>query len=215
MSQIERPKQRSLIRIRHDEVEVDENWIRLNRTIVPVKDISGIRCNRYAFCVEIKTSDYIPIKIECKRFLRREIQALADLESIEAAIKRLLASKVALQIANHVFLGNNFDISTYSKFTHQGLWKTSAILPGVRPRSKHNQPIDTTQVLDSSYVTSLIPYDELEFRQSGNWLEIGPKGEPKFFYCQIDGNNWNSMIIEDIANNIVRLIREKNRLNRN
>jgi hypothetical protein len=215
MNQIERPTRRFLLRIRQDELEVDENWIRLNRTIVPVKDISGIRCNRYAFCVEIKTSEFIPIKIVCKRFLRSKLQALADLERIEVAIRRLLAPKIAFQIANHVFLGNNFDISAFSKFTHQGLWKTSAILPGVRPRSKHNQPIDTTQVLDSSYETSLIPYDELEFRQSGNWLEIGPKGEPKFFYCQIDGNDWNSMIIEDIANNIVRLIGEKNRLNRN
>lgn len=205
-----------LVRIRRDEVELSEKSIRLNNRSVPAEDISGIRCNRLTLCIEVKVLDTVAIKIECKGFFRNDRRASDDFESIVVGIKSLLMPRVARNIAKHVFHGNNFVINSFSRLTHEGLWMTQTILPGswIRSSKKRQAEIPNNQP-GPSFGNSVVPYGKLEFRRSRGWLEIGPKGNPKQFYQQIDENAWNAVLIENVAHSVVSLVDEKKSLNRN
>jgi hypothetical protein len=186
-----------LVQIRNDEIEVDRNSIRLNKNVLPALNITGIRCSRWGYCIEVKGDFSPPIKIECKRYFRGKSKTIRDFNSIQTAIKQLLVPRVALNIAHQVCAGIDFEINPFVKFTQKGLWKKQMDCIPFYGRTVPKPRVEP------SYFVTVAPYRDLEIRELEKWIELGPKGVPKKYFLQTDYNDWNALLLFDLTNHLI------------
>jgi hypothetical protein len=103
-----------IIKIRSDEFEINENFVRYNNTTIRAEEITGVRFGVFIQVVNgVRSSSYQigvqgkgdTVSLECKRMLRSEAQAEADFKEILEALLNQIVQNFVLKLAEIITSG--------------------------------------------------------------------------------------------------------------
>lgn len=186
------------VKIRSDEFEVTQAFVRYNETKIVAEDITGLRFGIFTQITNgVASSSYIigvsgrdvAIFTECKRFFRSDTQAKADFTEILEAIFRQILPDFVTRLAESIASGK----------------KTVQVGPMLL--TKTGVSCETGSLWWKKQL--LIPYRNFGFNDYQGHVHITAESPEKIHYSLDRRETWNAVIIEKLVE-IIKLIQAGN-----
>jgi len=186
------------IKIRSDEFEVNQNFVRYNGTKIPAENITGLRFGIFTQVTNgVASSSYVigvrgrdaAILAECKRFFRSDAQAKADFTSILEALYHQILPNFVTMLAEYI---------TSGKRTFQ---------VGPLLLTKTGVSCETGSLWWKKQLH--IPYRNFSFNDYQGHVHVSAESPEKIHFALDRRETWNAVIVEKLVE-IIKLIQVGN-----